>query len=207
MTIHAKKLSNDISSKLIQLGIQNVNVIEHKEVGEIIPSHFEVKIKNTSVAFIYKPIACHSFNTITISIGNSRNKKKKVEVNVATIDTMLSFYLAFYYSDKPYYHQDRILCMTRLLFEIEHKNRPNQNGILNRFTSSCYGTQETLTDIRIHKSNKFLELKDKKGKREYDEWFLKYVPSELPKKKNLTKKNGTSTKINKSLKQILGKSI
>ena len=207
LSIHAKQLSNDISSKLIQHGIKEVRVIEHEEVGEIIPAHYEIKVKTTSVAFIYKPIACHSFNTITISIGNSRNRKKKVEVNVATIDAMLSFYLAFYYSDKPYYHQERILCMTRLLFEIENKNRTNHNGILNRFTSSCYGTQETLTDIRIHKSNKFLELRDKKGKREYDEWFLKYVPSELTRKKKFTKKKFTSTQKNKSLKQILGKSI
>ena len=66
-------------------------------------------------------MACHSYNTLDIK--RSSKKNSQIKVNVATIDTMISFYLAFYYSDKAYYHQDRILCMTKLLFEIEQKNR------------------------------------------------------------------------------------
>lgn len=216
LSLDAKKLSNNILNKLTNDGIKDAKIIEHENIGELIPQHYEIKIKTMSVAFIYKPLACHSYNSLTISIGNSEKKKRKIQVNVATIDTMLSFYLAFYYSNKPYYHQERILCMTRLLFEVENNNRINQKGILNRFTSSCYGTQETLTDIRVHKSLKFDELKDKKGKREYNEWFLKYVPNEqtrkkIPKKKNIinSRKTTNSRKEKKrtSLGKILGKSI
>jgi hypothetical protein len=45
---------------------------------------------------------------------------------------------------------------------------------LKRFSSSCYGKQETLESIRATKADKFKELKDKKESREFKEWFFKY---------------------------------
>ena len=57
-------------------------------------------------------MACHNYNTITVGLQ---------EINVATIDTMLTFYLAFYYVDKTYYNRDRIICMAQFLFELEEK--------------------------------------------------------------------------------------
>ena len=44
-------------------------------------------------------------------------------LRIATIDTMLSFYLAFIYVDRPYYDKNRILCMCELLFDMQQKNR------------------------------------------------------------------------------------
>ena len=48
---------------------------------------------------------------------------------------MLSFYLAFLYTDKPYYNQflDRTLCMSKFLFDVQQKNRFEQKGLLKRF--------------------------------------------------------------------------
>ena len=54
------------------------------------------------LAYIYEPIACHSYNTITVG---------KSKVNIATIDTILTFYLSFLYVNAKEYEADRLLCM------------------------------------------------------------------------------------------------
>jgi hypothetical protein len=197
----ARKVTNKIVIDLKKNGVQKIEVIEHEEIGEIIPLHFEIRVNDNSVAFVYKTMACHSYNTLNIK--RSSKKNSQIKVNVATIDTMISFYLAFYYSDKSYYHQDRILCMTKLLFEVEQKNRLSQEGLLQRFTQSCYGTQETLGDIRIHKTNKFKELSNKTKTREYEEWFLKYNPNA----KKTIKKNESKQNVTKRRKSFSQKSV
>jgi hypothetical protein len=142
---------------------------EHEAIGELVSTHYSVSVDDDYVAFLYKPIACHSYNKIMV--GND------VEVCVATIDTMLTFYLAFMYAKKQYYKKDRIICMAMFLFRVQQKNRLSQKGLLKRFTIDCYGKQPTLEDIRAKKAEKIRELYKKKGTREYDEWFLKYNPN------------------------------
>jgi hypothetical protein len=97
---------------------------------------------------------------------------------VATIDTMLSFYLAFIYTDKPYFDKDRILCMAQFMFDVEQKNRLEQKGLLKRFSITCYGKQITLETMRAEKADKFKELavKGKRNTNEWNEWFFKYAP-------------------------------
>jgi hypothetical protein len=153
--------------KLESAGIRNITTIAHDKIGEIIPMHIEIQVNGKAVAFIYLPIACHNYNTITIA---------KKEINIATIDTMLSFYLAFIYADKPYYSKSRILCMSKYLFEIEEKNRLEQKGILKRFSVKCYGKQPSLEDIRAEKTEMFKKLIAKKNTSDYEMWFLKYNP-------------------------------
>jgi hypothetical protein len=109
-----------------------------------------------------------------------------MKVNIATIDTILAFYLSFIYADKPYYQKDRLLCMAQFLFEIEQKNRLEQRGLLKRFSIDCYGNQPTLEDMRAEKSEKFKELKDKRNTKEFEMWFLKYVPGDKKKSKGST---------------------
>ena len=144
-----------------------VTLTIHGEIGELIPRHCEIKVGKNSVAFLYEPIACHNYNKIEIE-GKT--------LNIATIDTMLTFYFGFLYTQKPYYHRDRILCMAMFLFNVQEKNKLNQEGVLKRFSIECYGKQPALEDIRAEKTAKFKELADKKGTPEYDEWFLKYNP-------------------------------
>jgi hypothetical protein len=49
-------------------------------------------------------------------------------------------------------------------------------GLLRRFSITCYGKQKTLEDIRTEKSKQFKKLKTKKNSKEYDKWFLRYDP-------------------------------
>ena len=70
--------------------------MEENGVGEIIAPHYEIKVGKETIAFIYEPLACHSYNEI---------KFGSKTVRIATIDTMLSFYLAFAYVKRPYYNE------------------------------------------------------------------------------------------------------
>ena len=178
--------------KLRESGIYNVKEVKHPEIGEIVPERIEILVGKDTVAIIYKPIACHNYNIINIQ-GN--------EVKVATIDTMLSFYLAFMFVDEYREFQDRILCMAKFLFEVEEQNRLEQRGLLKRFSMSCIGVQPSLLSMRTEKNEKYKELMNNPTSKEYQNWFLKYNPkskkSDLPKvskktiKKYLPKKEPT----------------
>ena len=111
-----------------------------------------------------------------------------MNVRIATIDTMLSFYLAFLYTNRPYYNEDRILCMCEFLFKVQQTNRLEQKGLLKRFSINCYGEQHTLESMREEKSNKFNELKANRGNKEWEEWFLRYVPKHKTRKTRKTPK-------------------
>ena len=117
----------------------NIKIVKHVGIDDIIPEHVEIIVGTETMAFIYKPIACHSYNTIR---ANDR------EVHIATIDTILSFYLAFLYANFHNYNSDRLLCMASFLFDVEQKNRLEQHGLLKRFHLKCYGKQVTLEEIR-----------------------------------------------------------
>ena len=128
---------------------------------------------------------------------------------------MLSFYFAFYYSDRSYYDVNRILCMAQYLFDVQQKNRLQQKGLLKRFSINCYGKQDTLEEMRNTKALKYKELKNKRDSKEYESWFLRYIPFEkheekenkkLKGKKNKTgkkSKTGKKGKSNKTRKNIL----
>jgi hypothetical protein len=169
-----------VKEQLHKHGIKNITIKKRDAIGENIPLHYEIIIDEDTVCFIYEPIACHSFNTIKIN-GKS--------VNIATIDTMLSFYLAFLFTNQPYYDHDRILCMSQYLFSVQSRNRLEQKGLLKRFTINCYGKQKTLEDFRAAKNNKYKELKNNRGSPEYEEYFLSYNPHEHNKKKNTLSKS------------------
>ena len=161
--------------------------------------HYEIRIGNDTIAFIYKPIACHSYNVLNI---------KGQKVKVATIDTMLSFYLAFLYADKPYYNQflERILCISKFLYDVQQKNRLQQTGLLRRFSITCYGHQETLEENRAHKAEKYKELKEKGNKEEFQKWFLNYKPDDMTNKKLYISSKKTKTNKSKTNKTKTNKS-
>jgi hypothetical protein len=79
----------------------------------------------------------------------------------------------------PHYNKERLGCMAKFLFEIQQKNRIEQRGVLKRFSIECYGKQPTLEDMRAEKAEKYKELKDDHDDKEYEMWFLKYVPDKI----------------------------
>ena len=106
----------------------------------------------------------------------------------------MSFYLAFLYTDRIYYDKNRILCMSQYLFTVQQKNRLAQKGLLRRFSINCYGEQPTLETMRADKTAKYEELKNKRDTKEYEMWFLRYVPREILKIKDRNQKSAKSAK-------------
>ena len=208
-----EKAAAMLKERLEDFNYNGIKIKKHEGIGELVAPHYEIKVKiqdiEETIAFIYKPFDCHSYNII---------KKGSKTVRVATIDTMLSFYFAFYFSDRDYYDENRILCMAQYLFDVQQKNRLQQKGLLKRFSINCYGEQETLMDMRNTKAEKYKELKNKRDSLEYESWFLRYVPFEIrldkeakklnkgmknTKKKQNVRKNTTQRRKPKKAKNIL----
>ena len=193
------KTANIIKEILESDGHKKIKIINKPSIGEIISPHVELLIDKKPIVFIYEPSECNSYNIINIK-GRS--------VKIATIDTMLAFYLAFLYGKSDKYDRNRILCMTEYLFRIQSKNKFKQHGILKRFSINCYGTQSSKESIRAEKNILYEKLKDKKGTREYEEYFLNYRPHKLNNnnlqieefKKNMSKKYKKKQKIYKKSK-------
>lgn len=157
-----------LQTLLLKSNYNDVIIVKHNKIGEIVSEHYELVVNGDTVIFAYKPLACHSYNVI---------KEKGINIKIATIDTMLSFYLAFIYINRPYYNKNRILCMAKFLFDVQQKNRLKQKGLLKRFSIDCYGKERSIEEIRLEKSNMYKQLKNKKNTKKYNEWFLKYNPS------------------------------
>lgn len=183
-----------VKERLSDIDVKNVKIIKHANIGDVIPEHYEIRVGNDTIVFIYKPIACHSYNNL--SIGGQT-------VKIATVDTMLSFYLAFVYADRPYYNLflDRILCMSKYLFDVQQKNRLEQKGLLRRFSITCYGHQESVEEMRAHKAEKYKELKEKGDLAAFEEMFLNYKPADSIKKKSDGKKKERKAKKSASKKK------
>ena len=180
LSVNPEQCAQVVLKNLHDHGFTNAKSRKFHEIGEVIPTHYEIYIGNDTLAFIYEPIACHNYNEIVI---------QKQTIRVATIDTILSFYLAFLYAnvDNFVHFKDRFLCMSQYLFQVEQENRLAQKGLLKRFTLKCYGTQPTLETIRAKKTEMFEKLRNKKNDDpEKEAWFLRYTPGE--------KSSSTSTK-------------
>ncbi len=184
LALNPETTANIVKTQLKSEGIKNVKIKKHNGVGEIIAPHYDVQVNGESVAFIYEPLACHSYNIIS---------KGGHKVRVATLDTMLSFYLAFLYVNRPYYDPQRILCMSHYLFQVQQRNRLKQKGLLRRFSIDCYGQEKhTKEKIRAEKTRRYKELKKHRGGKEWEYYFLNYKPGEKDIKKEDNKKTRKS---------------
>jgi hypothetical protein len=168
-----------IKTDLEKAGFNKIKINQKRGIGEIIAPHYEIVVDKDTVCFLYEPLGCHSYNTITID-----NKR----VKIATIDTMLNLFLAFLYANRPYYDHDRIICMCEYLFKAQIRNKLKQKGLLKRFGKDCYGTETTIESIRATRAQKYKELKHSRKSKEYMDYFLKYDPSEKHKHKTRKRK-------------------
>ena len=167
-----------VKKRLVKNGFKGIRIKKHAMIEEILPYHYEILVGGKTICFIYDNQHCYSYNVVR------RNNRL---VKIATIDTMLKFYLAFIFCDKKYYDVERLLCMSNYLLKVQYENKFAQTGLLKRFTTNCYGNEKTIEQIRGEKHEMFEKLKNLKNTHrnlEYDKMFLKYSPG----KKKSTKK-------------------
>ena len=92
--------------------------------------------------------------------------------------------------------------MSQYLFKVQAKNRLKQKGILRRFSIDCYGVEKaTKEKIMKKKSEVFKKLKDKRGSKEWEFHFLKYLPAEIDKEKKSSIKKRKTIKKKKTKKK------
>ena len=141
---------------------------EYNPLGDMILKHYSVSVNDETIAFVYEPIACHSYHVI---------QEGKHDLKIGTIYTLLCYYLAFMYSNRDYFDENRLLCLSSVLFSVHHKHRLSK-GMLSSFVLNCYGNQKNLMDIMKEKSRMYAKLSH--NSTEFKERFFRYVP-----KKNL----------------------
>ena len=116
----------------------NINILKKEGIGELIPQHYVIKINDKIYVYIYQSQACYTYNKIKVG---------KNIVNIATIFTILSFYLIFIFTNNEMYDINRTLCTAHMLQNIYLKNKLKNSGLLKVFTIQCLGEQETFEDI------------------------------------------------------------
>ena len=156
-----------VKNSLMNDGIKHVRIKKHLGVEEFVPDHYEITVGGNSVCFIFDNRHCYSYNII---------QRHNRAVKIATIDTMLKFYLAFIYYDKKYFNETRLLCMSQYLLNVQIENKLAQKGLLKRFTTDCYGNETTMAEHRGVKNDLFMKLRNKHNSPEYEKHFLKYIP-------------------------------
>ena len=183
-----EKICELVKTKLENEGVQ-VKINKYPAIGELVNEHYSLQIGEDYIAFIYKPITCHSYNEIKLG-------KNKEFVRIGTIDTLLTYYMAFIYTDRDYYDINRLLCLSTMLFNVQQRYRLKQSGLLKRFGTECYGAHLTLADIRDLKTEKRKKLDF--NSKEYETWFLNYNPlHKKAKTKAKAKAKAKKTKKNK----------
>ena len=186
--------ANVVKRNIINYGYKSVRIKKHNVIEDVLPQHYEILVDNNSICFIYDNKNCYSYNII---------KKNKRNVKVATIDTILKFYLAFVYCDRKYYDVDRLLCMSIYLLQLQNKNKLTQKGLLKRFTTTCYGNEKTIEDIREERHNLYQKTKSKPNSKEYKENFMKYSPKDALKHKIAHTKKKKKRKNRKDTRKFL----
>lgn len=82
------------------------------------------------------------------------------------------------------------------------RRKPNLTGIFKRFNYQCIGKQLTIEKMRAEKTEKYNELKKQRGSKEFEWWFLRYIPDiKKEKRQMLSKYNSMKSKGKKQTKK------
>ena len=137
---------------------QNINVVslagsravaKHKGLSEneFFGTHYSLKYKGKLIIHIFQSQACYSY-------FNYKN------LRIATINTMLSFYYAFLFSERDYFDHVKIKQMIETLYHLRKSSKNNKNIRYKEFQLNCYGKQKFLKNLKIERYKRIKE-KDK----------------------------------------------
>ena len=170
-----KILENKIKDKINELTDHTVDKKIYKSIDTILSDSIALFLNNKKFITIYKPLACHAYNNITIN--------NKI-IRVGSIETLFNFYLAFLYAEPD--NVRKIICFCNLLFKLRDKNKLAKTGLLNRISMKCYGKQITMHDM-LAERNKLYHKYQKYNDPTYNKYFLKYIPKHKTTKHKTTK--------------------
>jgi hypothetical protein len=147
---------------------------ESHEGSEILPSHVDILDDDGTVFIrIHETAACHSYHEMSNGI------------RVASIPTMLQFFLAYVYSGVSKDEQTHLLCVSQRLVDLASHKESRRYALLT--PTECIGTQETLTDIKRHKAQLYTSLSSNKMSADFLTYFLAYTPNATKTQRNAIK--------------------
>jgi len=134
------------------------------EGNDILPPRYSL-IDEDGVSRIrfYETTACHSYH------------KTKDGIKVASIPTTLQFFFAYIYSDAEESNISNFLCIAQRLVELANEKPKRRFALLTPI--DCIGDQETLIDMRKHKSALFEKLSSDKSSADFLKYFFTYNPN------------------------------
>jgi len=138
---------------------------ERHEGSEILPSHVDVFDDNGDVLLrIHETAACHSYHQMANGI------------RVASIPTMLQFFFAYMYSRVDEDEISHLLCVSQRLVDLASHKEKRRYALLTPI--DCIGKQETLVDMKRHKSQLYSELSKNRFSVDFLKYFFSYNPKD-----------------------------
>lgn len=142
---------------------------------EILPAHVDVFDDNGDILLrIHETAACHSYH----EMANG--------VRVASIPTMLQFFFAYMYSGVDEDEITHLLCVSQRLVDLASNKEKRRYALLTPI--SCIGKQETLIDMKRHKSQLYNELSKNKSSVDFLKFFFTYNPKATETQRNQARK-------------------
>jgi hypothetical protein len=161
-------------------------LIEGKKVdvedgNEILPAYADVLDENGDVFLrIHETAACHSYHQMANGI------------KVASIPTMLQFFFAYMFTGVDEEELTHLLCVSQRLVDLAAHHEKRRYEILTPM--DCIGTQETLVDLKRHKSELYTQLSKDKSSTEFLKYFFTYNPRDSKTKRERLRKQLQKTR-------------
>jgi hypothetical protein len=137
---------------------------------EILPAHVDVFDEDGTVFLrIHQTAACHSYHEMANGI------------RVASIPTMLQFFFAYMYSGVDEDEITHLLCVSQRLVDLASQKEKRRYALLTPI--DCIGKQETLIDMKKHKSQLYNELSKNRFSTDFLKYFFSYNPKDTETKR------------------------
>jgi (2Fe-2S) ferredoxin len=137
-------------------------IVEHAAT-DILPAYTDILDKDGSVLYqFYETQACHSYHTT----GDG--------IKVASIPTILAFFLALVYSGQSKDDVTRLMCVAQRLIELADDKPKRRYALLT--PASCLGQQKELLDMRRERVSLYEKVGKNKNSPDFVQYFFTYNP-------------------------------
>lgn len=148
---------------------------------DILPQYVDIANDEGKIILrMHETVACHSYHAMANGI------------HVASIPTLLQYFLAYLYAGATEGDLTHILCVAQRLVDLAHSKEKRRYALLT--PSNCLGTQETLTEIRKKKAVLYEKLSRDKGSVDFLKFFFTYNPRDTATRRKKAKDNLRKTR-------------
>lgn len=134
----AKESAEELSAKF-----GNTSVVKSNSYGELLPERYFVNLNGVPIAVAVQTVSCHAYIEVPY---------KSKTLNVASMDTLINFYFAFYYGNtKSVDLGAHILCLCQMYIDrLAELRDPKYSGPVDFpiFPVKCHGYQPGLPELK-----------------------------------------------------------